>query len=76
MKETFIDRLPGTPDSLSRTADGGYLVPLVAAPPLPAKLSIIRSAALRTLVAWATTVVDIPVHFIGAVLKVGGRAEV
>ncbi len=52
------------------------MIALVASPPGAMQLSLIRSPALRAFTAWATTVVAMPVHFMGAVVKVGGRAEV
>ncbi|CAH0382809.1 unnamed protein product [Bemisia tabaci] len=51
--EVFIDRLPGAPDNLSPTEDGGFIINLIQP----------RSAALDTLAAWKSVR-----RFIAAVL--------
>lgn len=72
--DTLIQKLPAHPDGVSRAPDGGFWVALVA-PPQPILQAVMPYRWLRSVVAWAITVVRPPLKDVGMVLKVSASGE-
>ncbi len=66
--DVLIDHLPGCPDGISRSSDGGFWISLVAQVPPYARF--LQPPGTRAVIAWVTHFVKLPIKFWGAVLKV------